>query len=92
VDAPGFAINLDLGAMIANKENLSAVADGFDMFCHIHISEPYLKPLEHRTLHAELCRLLKERDYQGYVSIEMGDSGDVEDIKEAAVYIKEVFS
>ena len=57
---------------------------------HVHISEPYLKPIQHRSIHAELLSTLSENGYAGFVSIEMGKVDDLEEIRKAMLYVKEM--
>jgi sugar phosphate isomerase/epimerase len=79
----GFKVNIDTGTMIANGEPVSLVAKHLDIINHIHLSEPKLAPLEQRRLHREILAL----PFEGYVSIEMGNSGDLETVKRAAAYL-----
>lgn len=91
VDLPGFRLNLDVGTMIENQEELSLLAGKVRLINHVHISEPALKPIENRTLHAELKNVLAAEDYQGYVSIEMGKTEELSMLEEAMAYVGSVF-
>jgi len=84
---PGIKINADLGAVIYNKENINILKDNIDLINHVHISEPYLAPLEKRELHAEL----KDLNYDKYLSVEMADINDIEAVKNIILYIKEIY-
>jgi sugar phosphate isomerase/epimerase len=79
----GFKVNIDTGAMIASGESALLIAKNLDIINHIHISEPKLAPLEQRRLHREILALPFER----YVSIEMGNNGDLEMVKRAVTYL-----
>lgn len=87
----GLKINLDLGTFIHNKESLNLISDHLPLMNHIHISEPYLEKIEHRELHRELAILLRELEYDRFVSIEMKNLNDIEMVKETVLYLKETF-
>ena len=91
VDSQGFKLNLDVGTMIQNGEDVSGLAGNVFLINHVHISEPGLKPIEERPLHKELMRVLSAEDYQGFVSIEMGIMDDIVAIEEKMKYIKGIF-
>ncbi len=91
VGSKGFRLNLDVGAMIYNGENTDVLEGNLDLINHVHISEPGLKPIQKRTLHRDLAKLLKEWNYDGFVSVEMGFQKDLTLIEEAVVYVKEIF-
>jgi len=88
---PGLKINLDLGTFIHNNEKLNLISDHLPLMNHIHISEPYLEKIEHRELHRELANVLKEQQYDRFVSIEMKNLNDIEAVKETVLYLKETF-
>jgi len=91
VSSSGFMINLDFGTVIQNKENLNIIADNIDLINHIHISEPYLAKIEVRNEHIELSKILKEKNYNKFVSIEMKNLDDLDIVKQVVTYIKGVF-
>lgn len=88
VNSPGFKLNLDVGTMIYNGESVSVLQRYVHLINHVHISEPYLKPICERTLHGELIELLRSEGYCGYVSVEMGNIGNVSIIENTLQYIK----
>ncbi len=88
VDNPGFLLNLDIGAMICNQEDVNILRGKVHKINHVHISEPGLKPIQHRTLHGHLIDLLKEEHYRGFVSIEMGRQEKRACIFEALAYVE----
>jgi len=91
VDSAGFKLNLDLGTMIYNKEDLSVLEGHAKLINHVHISEPGLKPIEKRPVHKDLADFLKANNYQEFISIEMGRQEDLDVIIGACSYVKEIF-
>ena len=86
----GLSVNFDLGTVIYNQENLADFADDFGLVSHVHISEPYLAPIEERPIHKELAALLRQVDYKGFVSVEM-KCADYETVDRCLTYAAEVF-
>lgn len=91
VDSKGFLLNLDVGTMIQNEEDVSELIDNVRLINHVHISEPGLKPIEQRNLHNELLKILRDGDYNGYISIEMGKTRDLYIIEDKLQYIRNIF-
>ena len=91
VDSEGFKLNLDMGTVIENSEDLSMFYDMPEIINHVHISEPYLEPLEKREIHKVLKVLLEKVNYGGYVSIEMKKQDDTARIKEIMSYVSDLF-
>lgn len=91
VGSKGFRLNLDVGTMIQNEESVSELAEKVYLISHVHISEPGLKPIEERTLHRELKKILEEEGYQGFVSIEMGKVDDIRVLENRMQYIRSIF-
>lgn len=91
VDLAGFKLNLDIGTMIHNEEPVSNLRGKVSLINHVHISEPMLKSVKKRELHEELAEILSEEDYDGYISIEMGNQEDLAAIEFAMKYVKEIF-
>lgn len=87
---PGLAVNLDLGTVIHNGEDLEAFANDLPLVSHVHISEPGLVPIRPRPLHRQLAQLLAEHGYTGFVSVEMGRA-DFETVRRCLAYVAEVF-
>ena len=92
VKSDGFKVNIDLGTIIYNKEDLQIIADNIGLVNHIHISEPNLVLIEKRELHNRLFEILNQVNYQGFVSIEMGKRDNLDEVKETIKYVKEVFA
>lgn len=91
VDRPAFQLNLDLGTMIQNEEQAVVLRGMVKYISHVHVSEPFLKPIEKRALHKNVADILRKENYQGFVSIEMGKVEDLTVLRQAMVYVKEVF-
>ena len=75
LDHPALRLNVDVGTMIENEEDVAVIADNMDLVSHVHISRPGLPPIEPLALHRRLARVLKNADYQGWVSVEMKEAG-----------------
>jgi len=72
VNSPGLGINLDLGSIrINNESNKKDLQEAGPYIKHVHISEPFLKPLRNKKWVAFLDSFLKQIDYDGFTSIEM---------------------
>lgn len=84
----GLELNLDIGTMLANAETADVIAGAVSLIHHVHISEPYLKPVQERELHRDILRVLDKEGYQGYISVEMSDTGDSRTILEVLEYIQ----
>lgn len=91
VGSQGFKINLDLGTMIYNKEDIQLVEAAREWINHVHISEPELVMVENRTIHKELSRYLKETAYDRFVSLEIRTQENIQEVKDAMHYLQDVF-
>lgn len=89
VDSKGFRLNLDVGTMVYNNESVEILADKIHLINHVHISEPYLKPVQKRDLHTDLISMLSNADYNGFISIEMGKTDEMCILKETMCYVKD---
>ncbi|MCL2152345.1 MAG: sugar phosphate isomerase/epimerase [Oscillospiraceae bacterium] len=87
---PGVKVNVDLGTVIYNSENIDFLKDNIDLVSHIHISEPNLVPIKKRELHGSLISILQELGYTGFLSIEMANPNDIEVVKTIILYAKEL--
>lgn len=91
VNSKGFRLNLDIGTMVENGESVK-ILDGHEALVnHVHISEPYLKPIQERELHKDLAQFLHAIGYDKYVSIEMGKAEDFAQVQKVMEYIRGVF-
>lgn len=89
VDCKGFLLNLDMGTMIHNDEPINIIKGRIGLINHVHISEPGLKPIEKRSIHKELFRLLRSESYDRYVSIEMGNNASLSELEGIMKYVSE---
>ena len=81
VSSEGVKLNVDLGTIIYNKEDIRYLRQVAEVINHIHISE-------RRDMHKQLFALLKDIDYQHFVSIEMGNKDSIEDVVRVLEYVK----
>lgn len=99
VESEGFLLNLDIGTMIERKESVEVLEGNGRLIHHVHISEPFLKPIvmdsSRRQFHGEIAAFLREYNYQGYVSVEMGKTEEGVDrislLEEILAYGREIF-
>ncbi len=89
VNSGGFKLNLDVGTMIYNEEDLKTLIGKVGLINHVHISEPYLKPICERVLHEELIDILGREGYKGFVSIEMAKT-EFDIIEKAVKYCSNI--
>lgn len=90
VASPGFGLQIDTGVMQMNAESPSELAS---ILCakeilpsHVHISEPFLAPVDATTpFHHELYAVLKDMRYTGAVSVEMKRPSTVSSLSNAVV-------
>lgn len=71
VDSKGCLLNLDIGTMFENSENILELIDNVSLINYVHISELGLKPIKERSIHWEIRDILVNEGYKGFVSIEM---------------------
>lgn len=91
VDSPGFKLNLDIGTILTNDEDISIIKEYVDIINHVHISEPGLALIGERDIHCQLRDILLDSGYDRYVSLEVKTQDDMEAIKGAMQYIKSIF-
>lgn len=80
IGSEGVKLNLDMGTMIQNGESVDVIRGNVSRISHVHISEPGLKMICERGLLDELLEVLKEENYQGFVSIEMARQEKLSDL------------
>ena len=90
-ESDGIRLNLDIGALLTNNEDYSIIIDNVDLVNHVHVSEPGLKTVVRRDIHAKIRDLLIDSGYDGFISIEMAGQDSLEDIACALEYVREVF-
>lgn len=90
VDSKGFLVNLDVGTMIQNQEQVSLLQGAAQYVNHVHISEPGLKNIRQSNvqLHRELISFLKNEQYDGYISIEIGKQDVLSEIEASMSYVE----
>ena len=91
VNSEAIKVNVDLGTIIENKEDITSIFSNIELINHIHISEPNLELIKQRIEHEILAERLKEINYNKYVSIEMKTIEDIEKLENIIKYVKEVF-
>lgn len=88
--SPGVKMNYDFGVVIQNEEDVFDLRQMFPEVNHVHISEPHLAMINYSLLHEKLIGLLKEEEYQGYISIEMRSLGNLESVKNTVIRLLEL--
>ena len=91
IDCPGIKVNLDLGTMIYNNEDLDILKGNVKYINHVHISEPNLEMIKMRSCHTLLKEILLAENYKGYISIEMKNYSNLENIYNVVKYIRDIF-
>jgi len=91
INSPGLKLNLDLGTIIFNNEDISMFVGQGKWINHVHISEPGLKMIEQRKLHEEVKHILMAENYEHYISIEMGKQDNLDELKNVFRYITTIF-
>jgi len=96
VNNPGFRLHLDSGGMIMNKEDYgNTIEQSLPYLSHFHISEPYLQLAgQSQQEHLKIAGILKEVNYNNWVSIEMKNSLQEKNIiavKEALEIISKIY-
>lgn len=86
----GVKVNVDLGTIIYNKENINYLKQIPGYINHVHISEPGLAPIEKRSLHSQLFSVLSDIGYNKFVSIEMGKCESISEVKKIVDEIKKL--
>jgi sugar phosphate isomerase/epimerase len=86
----GIKVNIDLGTIIYNNEDINILKDDINLVNNIHISEPHLAVIEERTLHKNLIKVLRSLNYNKFISIEMANTNNIEVVKKTILYLKEL--
>ena len=72
VNHPNIKMQLDIGAMIINKEQVELINEFQNHISHIHISEPYLKAFgENLNYHKKVSDILYKNFYDRTICLEM---------------------
>lgn len=88
-DFKNIKINLDLGTIIYNKEDLQDIREYIDLVNHIHISEPNLELILERDVHYQLFKLLNDLKYDKFVSVEMKETS-LDNINSVLGYLSKI--
>lgn len=88
VNSNGFKLNLDIGTMIQNNEEANILIDNVYLINHVHISEPYLEKIIERDIHKQMISILKNENYDKFISIEMKEQADIKNIISVIRYLK----
>ena len=91
VGSKGIGVNLDLGTMLANEEDISICQDQIQWIHHVHISEPYLNPIEEQPLHEQVRDFLLKESYLGFVSLEMKRSERCGELRRCLALLAHIF-
>ena len=83
----GIKVNVDLGTIIYNEEDVNYLKQIPEYINHMHISEPGLNLIEARDLHSQLFKVLNDIGYDRFVSIEMGNKGDLQKVMDICNYV-----
>lgn len=85
----GLKVNYDLGTVIENNEDMGYLFSIGEYVNHIHVSEPYLAPVDvsHKEYHKALVDYARRHE-NIYLSIEMSKAADLETVKDTVEYIK----
>lgn len=86
----GVKVNIDLGTILYNEESIDYLKQVPEFINHVHISEPGLVLIEKRELHNKLFEILNKIGYDRFVSIEMGNNGDLDTVKGIIRYIRSI--
>lgn len=92
INSEGFKLNLDVGTMLYYQEGVDMLKGQVNLVNHVHLSEPGLRMIEKRMIHQELLEVLRREGYEGFVSIEIGRVGNLNDIRRAMAYVREIFA
>lgn len=88
----GIKVNVDMGTIIYNEEDINYLKQIPEYINHVHISEPGLNLIEEREIHHKLIAVLEEIKYNKFLSIEMGNKNNLEVVKSVVTYIKYIAS
>ena len=90
ISNPALKLNLDVGTMICNEEQMDMIANEIDLVSHVHLSEPNLEPIVPRKIHCEMIKILADANYNGYISIEMKKGLSIPQIIDKINYLKSI--
>ena len=92
---PGLALNLDIGAILSNNEDIETTIElALPYTGHVHISMPKLNRVTTSyELHKSVASALRKGGYEGVVSIEMKTDGEnnTNDLPEILRVVRECY-
>ena len=91
VNSEGFKLNLDVGTMIFNNEDVSILYGSESLINHVHISEPGLVPIKKRFIHQELAKFLQSSSYEKFISIEVTHKPNINNLFQTMDYVYSLF-
>lgn len=91
VGTRGLAVNLDMGTMVANEETAALLRGNVQYIHHVHLSEPFLKPIVPRMLHRDVVTMLQQEGYGGAVSLEAKCFEKLDGLFENLKYLRDCF-
>ena len=88
-----FKINFDTKTFFYTKENLIELEKNFDYYYHFQISDEELKPIYlSKNNHNEINSFIRRNNYDKFISIEMIDTGNNEDLVKSIKFVKEKYN
>ncbi len=98
VNSEGFKLNIDLGTITANNEDLEGTLMAALPFAgHIHISEPFLEKIDkNKNKHRKIKEILSNQGYDLALSIEMKNAGEeisnINNVNETLIFISNIYN
>ncbi|WGK69813.1 sugar phosphate isomerase/epimerase [Candidatus Haliotispira prima] len=96
VDSKGFMLHIDSAVLTMNKENIEdSLTKASRYMKHFHISEPFLKLItDAKTDHHMCCKILKNLNYNQWVSVEMKNNlleSNIKAIEDVVRYVSKIY-
>lgn len=96
VNSKGFRLHIDSAVMSMNNENIKeSLEKALPYTEHFHISEPFLELItNNKTNHNEFAKILKNLNYNKWVSIEMKNNvliSNVEAVNRSLEFVSEIY-
>ncbi len=91
INSKGLKVNIDIGTMIFMEESPKMLTEYSHLVNHVHLSVPYLEYIDPHPIHLQLRDVLADIKYDGYISIEMKNLGDLGRVEAAVKYLVEYF-
>lgn len=89
INIDSLKVNLDLGTIIENDEDIEYISKEINLINHVHISMPYLKEIDlNNDKLIKLMEKLKENNYNKCISIEMGNINNIKKTKEILLKVR----